>query len=165
MSDSKSIEFYSNILNKEVENLSTEAKASLDTVKKIALSEAWKILQLAIAKIIQTLEIIATDLSGSEKKIVAMTSLSLFYDNVLRSISIPMIPSWLEPILRKYIKAIFVVLISSSIDAMVATFRQVGVFAKHKQHKEDIAGYQGYQTAPIKNPSVKTRSSKKRKKQ
>jgi hypothetical protein len=165
MSDSKSIEFYSNILNKEVENLSTEAKASLDTVKKIALSEAWKILQLAIAKIIQTLEIIATDLSGSEKKIVAMTSLSLFYDNVLQSISIPMIPSWLEPILRTYIKAIFVVLISSSIDAMVATFRQVGVFAKHKQHKEDIAGYQGYQTAQIKNPSVKTRSSKKRKKQ
>jgi hypothetical protein len=128
MSDESSIQLYTNILNKEVETLSAEAKASLDEVKKVALSQAWKLLQLAIAKIIQTLETIATDLSGPEKKIVAMTSLSLFYDNVLQSISIPMIPSWLEPILRQYIKSIFMVLISSSIDAMVATFRQIGIF-------------------------------------
>lgn len=135
MGNETAIELYSSIVNKEIENLSLEAKASLDEVKKVALSEAWKLLQIAVAKIIQVLENIATDLSGPEKKIVAMTSLSLFYDNVLQSISIPMIPSWFEPILRKYIKSIFMVLVSSSIDAMVSTFRQIGVFVSKSDVK------------------------------
>lgn len=120
------------LIQNEVQKLISQAKESLATVKKLAVSEAWKILQITTASVIQILEKAATELSGPEKKELAMTLISSFYDKVFTVVDIPMVPNILEPMIHKYVKGFLMILVSASIDAMVTTFRQVGVFIKKK---------------------------------
>jgi L-lysine 2,3-aminomutase len=123
------------MINKEViisetENIVNQTKNNLDNVKNIALNEAWKILQLTVASVVQILENLATDLSGKEKKQFAMDFISGFYDRVFVIIDIPFVPGVLEPIIHKYVKKILMVLVASCIDATVTIFRNTGVFLK-----------------------------------
>ena len=118
-------------LKPEIDKLIEESKVAINNVKRIAIAEAWKILQLAIAKIIQTIESKAQDLAGKDKKTTAMNLLSSFYDGVFVAVDIPMIPSAMEVLIHKYVKQFLMILVSSTIDAMVTTFRDVGVFNKH----------------------------------
>lgn len=112
----------------EIDQLATQVKASLGETKSVAIAQAWKILQLAVAETVQVLEQNSGSLNGSDKKNMAMEYLSKFYDSVFLVIDIPMVPNFIQPIIRKYIKVFLMALVSSSIDAMVTTFRQVGVF-------------------------------------
>jgi hypothetical protein len=112
----------------QIDNLINQVKLSLVDVKSVAIAQAWKILQLAVAETVQILEQNSGNLPGSDKKAMAMDFLSKFYDNVFIVVDIPMIPSFMQIILGKYIKMFLMALVSSSIDAMVTTFRQVGVF-------------------------------------
>lgn len=112
----------------EVDKLIVQAKESVQVVKSIALAQAWKILQLTIAAIIQIIEQVGTDLSGPDKKKIAMECVSNFYDSVFLIIDIPFVPNLIEPIIHKHVKSILMVLVSSTIDAMVTTFRNAGVF-------------------------------------
>lgn len=112
----------------EVEKLISQAKTSLNEVKVVALAQAWKILQLAVASIIQVIENTANDLAGKDKKAIAMELLSKFYDSVFVVVDIPFVPNLVEPIIHRYVKAFLMVLVSSTIDAMVTTFRNTGVF-------------------------------------
>ncbi|NBQ16764.1 hypothetical protein EBU24_00410 [bacterium] len=112
----------------EAEKLTNQTKESLKAVKVIALAQAWKILQLVIAAVIQIIEEIGTDLSSSEKKSLAMDCVSKFYDSVFLVIDIPFVPNMFEPIIHKHVKSILMILVSSTIDAMVTTFRNAGVF-------------------------------------
>lgn len=112
----------------QIDNLINQVKLSLIDVKSVAITQAWKILQLAVAETVQILEQSSGNLPGSDKKAMAMDFLSKFYDKVFIVIDIPMIPSFMQIILSKYIKMFLMALVSSSIDAMVTTFRQVGVF-------------------------------------
>lgn len=112
----------------EIDKLVQQAKLSLKTVEKVAIDQAWKILQLAVAATIQVIESKAIDLSGPDKKAVAMDLLSKFYDSVFLVVDIPFVPNLLEPIIHKYVKIFLMVLVSSTIDAMVTTFRNTGVF-------------------------------------
>jgi len=114
----------------EAEKVHAETKARVQSLKKVALSEAWIILQLVVASIVQIIETIATDLSGSQKKTIAIEYVNNFYDSVFTIIDIPLVPNLIEPIIHKYIKSILMILISSSIDATVTIFRQTGVFLK-----------------------------------
>ena len=114
----------------EAEKVHAETKARVQSLKKVALSEAWIILQLVVASIVQIIETIATDLSGSQKKAIAIEYVNNFYDSVFTIIDIPLVPNLIEPIIHKYIKSILMILISSSIDATVTIFRQTGVFLK-----------------------------------
>lgn len=116
----------------EVEKLILIAKESLDEVKRIAIAEAWKVLQLTVASVIQLIEKICNDLSSSDKKTLAMDLLSNFYDKVFIVVDIPVIPNILEPFIHKYVKAFLMILVSSTIDALVTTFRNTGVFLKKK---------------------------------
>ena len=118
-------------LKPEIDKLIEESKVAINNVKRIAIAEAWKILQLAIAKIIQTIESKAQDLAGKDKKTTAMNLLSSFYDGVFVAVDITMIPSAMEVLIHKYVKQFLMILVSSTIDAMVTTFRDVGVFNKH----------------------------------
>lgn len=118
------------LIRAEAEKLVLRAKESLKTVQKIALAEAWKLLQLATAGVIQVIEAIGSDLSSSEKKILAMELLGSFYDKVFVVIDIPLVPNALEPLLHKYVKVFLMILVSSTIDALVTTFREIGVFIK-----------------------------------
>jgi hypothetical protein len=124
---SVSVEIQSLILS-EVDKLIDQAKQSLKEVKAVAISQAWKILQLAVASTVQIIENSATDLTGKDKKVIAMDLLSKFYDSVFIVIDIPFVPSLVEPIIHKYLKSFLMILVSSTIDAMVTTFRQTGVF-------------------------------------
>lgn len=116
------------VVSIEVEKLIGQAKISLNEIKVVALSQAWKILQLAVASTIQTIENNATDLTGKDKKAMAMELLSKFYDSVFVVIDIPFVPNLLEPMIHKYVKSFLMILVSSTIDAMVTTFRNTGVF-------------------------------------
>jgi len=112
----------------EVEKLISQAKISLNEIKVVALAQAWKILQLAVASVIQIIENTASDLAGKNKKAIAMELLSKFYDSVFVVVDVPFVPNLLEPIIHKYVKTLLMILVSSTIDAMVTTFRNTGVF-------------------------------------
>jgi hypothetical protein len=112
----------------EIEKLINNTKESLGIIKNVALSQAWKILQLAVASVVQIIEQIATNLAGPDKKVIAMEALSKFYDGVFVAIDIPFVPNILEPIIHKYVKSILMIMVSATIDAMVTTFRNTGVF-------------------------------------
>jgi hypothetical protein len=112
----------------EVEKLIVQAKVSLNEIKVVALSQAWKILQLAVAGTVQIIENTATDLAGKDKKAIAMELLSKFYDSVFMVIDVPFVPNLVEPIIHRYVKSFLMILVSSTIDAMVTTFRNTGVF-------------------------------------
>ncbi len=85
-------------------------------------------MQLAVAKIVQSIENKSKSLAGKDKKEIAMSLLSQFYDAVFIAIDIPLVPSVAESIIHKYTKSFLMILVSSSIDAMVATFREIGIF-------------------------------------
>ncbi len=116
------------LIRKEVENLINETKKAVADVKKFAVSEVWKILQLLTAVVIQLIENFGNDLSSPEKKKLALELIGSFYDKIFIHVDLPWIPSVLEPIIHSHVKSFLMMLVSSGIDAMVATFRQVGVF-------------------------------------
>jgi hypothetical protein len=116
------------LLKSNMEKFVDQVKESLGQAKTIAINQAWKILQLAVAETVQVLEQNYNTLSGPDKKEVAIAYLSSFYDNVFTVVVIPAIPYFLQPVIKKYIKLFLMTLVSSSIDAMVTTFRQIGVF-------------------------------------
>jgi len=116
------------LIRQEVENLINETKNSLSEVKKFAISEVWKILQLLTAVVIQLIENLGNNLSSPEKKELALELIGSFYDNIFKVVDIPWVPSIVEPIIHSHVKSFLMLLVSSGIDAMVATFRQVGVF-------------------------------------
>jgi len=113
----------------QISELIKQTKDSLGEVKTIAIAEVWKILQLLTATIIQVIEKIGTDLAGAEKKQLAMELINNFYDNIFRVVDLPFIPNAIELILHSYIKKILMILVDSAIDAMVATFKDIGVFS------------------------------------
>jgi hypothetical protein len=119
------------LLKPELENLINKTKEALGEIKKVAISQVWKILQLTIASVIQTIQANAKDISGPDKKIIAMNLLDKFYNSVFVVIDIPFVPPFIEPIIHKYVKTFLMILVGSSIDAMVTTFKQVGVFSKN----------------------------------
>jgi hypothetical protein len=118
------------LIKTEVEKLIATTKVKVQEVKRIAVDEAWKILQLATATIIQIIESIGNDLAGPDKKALAMELLNKFYDSVFTVVDIPVVPNFLEPMIHKYVKAFLMVLLSATIDALVTTFRNAGVFIK-----------------------------------
>lgn len=119
----------------EIQRTVNQIKDTLQDIKKVALSEAWKILQVLVAKIITSIEYAANDWSGPEKKQLAMDLLSDAYDKLFSVIDIPGIPSFLEGYLHKYVKSLLMILLSSAIDAMVATFRDIGIFISKKNNE------------------------------
>lgn len=122
-----------NEVNKLIEN----TKKSMEHIKVIAVQEAWQVLHLASATIIQIIESIGKDMQGSEKKELAMKLLSDFYDRVFLVVDIPYFPNVFEAYIHKHVKTFLLVLISSTIDSMVAIFRNTGVFLKNQMQNNN----------------------------
>lgn len=118
------------LIKNEVDQLINKAKEGLQNVKHVAIAEAWKVLQLTTASVIQIIESIGYDLSSPDKKELAMDLIGKFYDTVFVVVDIPVVPNVFEPLLHKYIKAFLMILVSSTIDALVTTFRNAGIFLK-----------------------------------
>ena len=130
------------LIRREVENLIAETKKAVSDVKKFAVSEVWKILQLLTAVVIRLIENFGKDLSSPEKKELALELISSFYDKIFIHVDLPWVPSVLEPIIHSHVKSFLMILVSSGIDAMVATFRQVGVFQpKEKEVTQYTVAY------------------------
>lgn len=127
MEDSKKI------IQEEIDKLILSTIESLNEVKTFTIGEVWRILQLLIATVIRLIENIGTDLSSPEKKSLAMSLITEFYDKVFTSIDIPMIPSLIESMLHGYVKQIILILVDSAIDSMVKTFREVGIFIQKQK--------------------------------
>lgn len=116
------------VVQKELEDLINQSKLTLGEIKKIAVSQAWKILQLTTAKLIKIIEDNCNNIKGSDKKVIAMECLDKFYNSVFTIIDVPFVPSVLESIIHKYVKTFLMILVGSTIDAMVMTFKEMGVF-------------------------------------
>lgn len=121
------------LINNETNSIIIKSKESLSDIKKVSLDEAWKIIQLAIASIVQIIEKIAIDLSGPDKKAIALDFINSFYDKVFVIIDVPFVPSFIEPIIHRYIKLMLLSMASASIDATVTIFRNTGIFFKKGQ--------------------------------
>ena len=119
-------------LKLELEKLVNQVKAQTKDARKIALDQAWKILQLVLAQLVTAIEEIGNELSGPDKKTIVLDLLSGFYDKVFIVVDIPFVPNFIEPIIHKNVKALLMILAGSSIDALVTTFRNVGVFIDPK---------------------------------
>jgi len=138
------------LISSEFDKLTEQLKSGIENVKVFAVAEAWKILQVMAASLIQIIEKIGTDLSSPEKKELSLKLLSDFYDKVFIVVDIPIIPNLIEPLLHKYVKAFLMILVGSSIDALVATFRQTGIFLK--KQLDDNNQYASGQVLNIKLP-------------
>lgn len=111
-----------------IDYLLEEYSLSITKIKRVASEEAWKILQIAVAIAVTNIEHLASTLSGPDKKKIALNSINNFYDKVFVVVDVPFVPNILEPIIHKYIKTFLLILVGASIDATVATFRQIGFF-------------------------------------
>lgn len=116
------------IIREEIKKVTEATKESLADIKVFAIAEVWRILQLLVALVIQLIENVANDLSSPEKKSLAMEVIEKFYDDIFTSIKVPFVPSLMNPVIKGHIKSILMIFVSSCIDAMVITFRQIGVF-------------------------------------
>lgn len=119
----------------ELDQTINSLQKSLSEAKSIAVAEAWKILQLLVAKIVKTIEDAAINWSGSDKKELAMSLISSIYDKLFLVIDIPMIPAFIEGYLHLYVKRILLSLVSSTIDATVTTFKEIGFFVSKNQYR------------------------------
>ena len=99
----------------------------------------WRILQLLTAVIIQLIEKLGDDLSSPEKKELALDLIESFYDKVFKYVDIPWIPSVIEPIIHNHIKSFLMLLVGAAIEAMVSTFRNVGVLVNKKAVTQESA--------------------------
>lgn len=120
------------LIKLEVEKLINNSKEKFKEVQRFALGEAWKLLQLTTASVVQIIEAIGNDLSNPDKKALAMELLTGFYDKVFLVIDVPFVPNLVEPIIHKYIKNILMIMVSATIDATVTIFRNTGVFIKRE---------------------------------
>lgn len=118
------------LILQEAEQTTQKLKESLKNLKSVALSEAWKALQLVIASMVQIIEVIAKDLEGKDKKNIAIEYINKFYDTTFSIIDLPLVPNLLEPMIHSYVKKILMIMVSSSIDATVTIFRETGIFLK-----------------------------------
>lgn len=124
------------LIRGEVEKLINNTRNSLQDVKKIAVAEAWRLLQIATASIIQIIEAIGNDLAGSEKKALALELLNSYYDRVFSIVDVPFVPNIIEPMMHKYVKGFLMILLGATIDSMVTIFRNTGVFLKKQTQSE-----------------------------
>jgi hypothetical protein len=117
-----------NLSVSNIQSLVEKTKAILNSVKEVAMPQAWNVLQLATVDVIQSIENNSPTLKGADKKTLAMTMISNFYDQVFTVVNFPFVPKLLQPIIQKYVKQLLMILVSASIDALVTTFRNNGIF-------------------------------------
>jgi hypothetical protein len=118
------------LIEKEFDKIVNNIQASFKLTKRVALNEAWKVLQLIVASTVQIIETIGDDLTSANKKELAMNLISGFYDTTFIIIDIPFVPSFIESMIHKHVKSFLMILVGSTIDSMVTIFRNTGVFLK-----------------------------------
>jgi len=104
--------------------------------RKVKLWEAWRIIQGAIANTVLLIEReIGKSLSGPEKKAQAMASVEKVVKLVCNIIDLPVVPEWVEAYIDTYLQRFLMEVASGSIDAIVKTFHDTGVFPPKKEEE------------------------------
>ena len=118
-------------LNAATKIISDKFKALIQNSSvKLTLRAAWSIIQDAIAQTVWAIETnIGNAISGPEKKAKALEVIAGIIDVVFVTVNIPYIPGWVESLLEKYIRKFLLDIADGSIDAIVKTFHDTGVFA------------------------------------
>ncbi len=93
------------------------------------------------------IEKLGNDLSSPEKKELAIELIKSFYDKIFSYVDIPWIPAVLEPVIHNHVKSFLMLLVGAAIDAMVSTFRDVGVLG----NKEAATQESGEQNTLVVN--------------
>lgn len=124
-------------------NLSVQdIRNSLSEVKRFTLSQTWKVLQVITGRAINIVEAHALNYPGSGKKEIALNIISSFYDSVFIVVDIPLVPRFLEAIIHTYVKKILMMAVAATIDAMVFTFKENGIWGTHttqpEKEKEEV---------------------------
>ena len=60
----------------QINNIVEQAKEIIKTTKSVAVPQAWNLLQLAVADIVQQIQLTYPELKGSNKKEIAMNAVS-----------------------------------------------------------------------------------------
>lgn len=117
-------------LEKEADGLFDSFKEKLGTLGHVLkLPEAWRIIQDATAQTVIIIERnVGRALSGPEKKAKALARIEKVIDVVCALIDVPFIPDWAESYADRYIKLFLLEVADGSIDALVKTFHDTGVF-------------------------------------
>jgi hypothetical protein len=102
----------------------------LNDLSDVTINQCSEILQLASAKVVLLIQSTCADLASPEKKELAMTIISDFYDQVFMVVEIPFIPKILQPIFQKLIKQILLLVVDGAINGLVTTFRNTGIICK-----------------------------------
>lgn len=118
------------IVSLELEKVANQVKESLVEVRKVALSEAWKILNKLTNSCVYIMQIFGRDVAKTERKEIVLKVVSNFYDGVFKVVDVPFIPPILESVLHSYVKKIVMIFVAASIDAAVDTFKDLGIFSK-----------------------------------
>ena len=103
------------------------------TNSKFPLASVWKLLQESIAKVVLLIEQKAQVLAGPDKKAAAMLIVSNIIDVAAVAIDIPFVPDIVEAQLESIVKSLLLTIASGSIDALVSTFKDTGIFPPKKE--------------------------------
>ena len=122
------------VVEKEALSLCQKLQENLQATKnRLRIKDAWRMVQDSIAKVVIIIEKnIGSDMPGAEKKAIAMNVIEKVVDIVCALIDIPGIPRWIQSALYKYLKKFLLEVADGSIDAIVKTFRETGVFIEGK---------------------------------
>jgi hypothetical protein len=107
--------------------------------EKCSLSAGWRLVQECVAKVVLIIEsTVGSALSGPEKKEQAMEAIGKIVDTVMVIIDVPFVPEWFEQRVDKYIRIILMDIASGSIDALVTTFHDTGVFPPKETKEAEV---------------------------
>jgi len=123
----------------ETQELLEKIQASLKSLgKRVPLSSAWCVVQEAVASTVLSIERnIGNRYAGAEKKALAMARIERIVDVIVAFIYIPYVPLWINSLIAKYIKMFLMQVADGSIDAIVSTFHEVGVFEPKSKEGEE----------------------------
>lgn len=91
---------------------------------KVTLAEAVQLVMDFSREVVKVTESLPA--VGSEKKAAALEALELFIDHVVTPLDLAFIPNWVEPIVDRQLKSLFLAIADGAIESSVSLFKQIG---------------------------------------
>lgn len=91
---------------------------------KVTLAEAVQLVMDFSREVVKLTETLPS--TGSDKKAIALGALELFIDHVVTPLDLQMIPNWIEPIVDRQLKSLFLAIADGAIESAVNLYRQIG---------------------------------------
>lgn len=93
----------------------------------LTFAEIWALVSKTTATVVALVEEAGPTLSGADKKVVVMTALAEFYDEVIAPIDIPYVPHFIETrVVDPKLRTVFLGAVEGTVDALVAVLNRAG---------------------------------------